>query len=436
MASFQTQQQQQQQQQNPFGEDLFKDLTLLDQPIPTTTAPPVRAPARTGTMPVGAHRPSRSTTEEDEARRRRAPPRPRAPPADGLDIFSSPPKTESRRPRRNSESSIIDTRKAADDDARRRERRKEREARREKDGKSKDGKSSRTKKPQGLDLIDKLDVTGIYGQGLFHHDGPFDACNPHRNRKKDYRAPMQAFPVGSANNVLGGSGPVNANVDLDRFHGRGQEGFNDFATSGAKAAQKQTESFNAKQNIEPVHGEESFGLGTSTFLEGAPAPKRSVQPGESDDDELPAMQGPGLGRKKSLAVRLRGLSAPRRTDSDRIVSPDARYTPQSPGPGVQSAGGISKARYGPSQEANPFFNDYDDAYEKKGSQIRIAEGTNRPRAPSSPRPVGLTRSITTESDGYGQEKTSGGGGGGGGGFLNRMKSLKGGRRPRPERRVS
>lgn len=229
---------------------------------------------------------------------------------------------------------------------------------------------------------------------------------------------------------------MNTNVDLDRFHGRGQEGFNDFATSGAKASQKQTESFNAKQNIEPVHGEESFGLGTSTFLEGAPAPKRAVQPGDSDDDELPAMQGPGLGRKKSLAVRLRGLSAPRRTDSDRIISPDARYTPQSPGPGAQSAGGISRTRYGPSQEANPFFNDYDDAYEKKGSQIRIAEGTNRPRAPSSPRPVGLTRSITTESDDYGREKASGGGGSGGGGFLNRMKSLKGPRRPRPERRVS
>lgn len=53
---------------------------------------------------------------------------------------------------------------------RRRERRAEREERhrREKE-KSRNGEknstSSRTKKPRGLDIIDKLDVTGIYGQG-------------------------------------------------------------------------------------------------------------------------------------------------------------------------------------------------------------------------------------------------------------------------------
>lgn len=58
----------------------------------------------------------------------------------------------------------MDKERVVEDERRRRERRKEREARREKEGKSKDGKS-RTKKPQGLDLIDKLDVTGIYGQG-------------------------------------------------------------------------------------------------------------------------------------------------------------------------------------------------------------------------------------------------------------------------------
>ena len=52
--------------------------------------------------------------------------------------------------------------KAIEDERRRRERR-----RREREGKDKDprsGKSSKpVKKPQGLDLIDKLDVSGIYG---------------------------------------------------------------------------------------------------------------------------------------------------------------------------------------------------------------------------------------------------------------------------------
>lgn len=52
------------------------------------------------------------------------------------------------------------------EERRRRERRKEREERhkREKE-KIRSGGRSGTKKNQGLDIIDKLDVTGIYGQG-------------------------------------------------------------------------------------------------------------------------------------------------------------------------------------------------------------------------------------------------------------------------------
>jgi hypothetical protein len=109
------------------------------------------------------HRPARS--QEDESRRRGpAPPRgpPRPPRENGIELNAGASKTESRRPRRNSESSILDSK---DEDRRRRERRKEREERREKEGRTKDGKARPTKKPQGLDLIDKLDVTGIYGQG-------------------------------------------------------------------------------------------------------------------------------------------------------------------------------------------------------------------------------------------------------------------------------
>lgn len=121
-------------------------------------------------MPPQNHRPSRSDEKNDA---RRLAPQPRGPPkprgaANELDIFASPSQTENRRPRRASESSVMDKDKdkASEDDRRRRERRKEREARREKEGRSKDGSRSKsTKKPQGLDLIDKLDVTGIYGQG-------------------------------------------------------------------------------------------------------------------------------------------------------------------------------------------------------------------------------------------------------------------------------
>lgn len=163
-----------------------KDLSLLDRPISSefrqsflhmtagqllNMASDENRPTRVGTTPSGTHRPSRSD-EKDAPRQRqqdsRGLPRTRPPP-NGLDIFASPQKPDSRRPRRNSESSIMDKDKSAEDERRRRERRKEREARREKEGRSKDGKSSSSskpqRKPQGLDIIDKLDVTGIYGQG-------------------------------------------------------------------------------------------------------------------------------------------------------------------------------------------------------------------------------------------------------------------------------
>ena len=164
---------------------LQKDLSLLDKPasggkhrssnthqtqltsLLAHPAPRSNGLSRTGTMP-SQHRPARSQ-EDDSRRRGPAPPRgpPRPPRENGLDIIASASKAESRRPRRNSESSILDSR---EEDRKRRERRKEREERREKEGRTKDGKPRTTRKPQGLDLIDKLDVTGIYGQGRECHD--------------------------------------------------------------------------------------------------------------------------------------------------------------------------------------------------------------------------------------------------------------------------
>lgn len=153
---------------------LQKDLSLLDRSTssninlylihlsnsPLTPPPDVTKGHRSGTMPT---RPARPADKDASQRNRQDPPGSRRPAA-GMDIFASPPRTS--RPRRNSESSVLDKEKSAEDEKRRRERRKEREARREKEGRSKDGRSSgRTKKPHGLDIIDQLDVTGVYGQG-------------------------------------------------------------------------------------------------------------------------------------------------------------------------------------------------------------------------------------------------------------------------------
>lgn len=96
----------------------------------------------------------------------------RAKEEDTLDIFADPPskapsgtgsRERERRPRRNSESSIMErTPKLldTDEDRRRRERR-----RRDREGRHRDGKPRSRKPHYQLDIIDKLDVTSIYGTG-------------------------------------------------------------------------------------------------------------------------------------------------------------------------------------------------------------------------------------------------------------------------------
>ncbi|PSN67898.1 Pal1-domain-containing protein [Corynespora cassiicola Philippines] len=440
------------------AEELFNNLTLDEGASKRRPAP--RDPhQRTGTAPLAGHRPSRSDEEErarrdrdrdayrDRERERerererdrerdrdrdgpRGPPRSRGPPGSRPTHRSSPERRENRRPRRNSESSMIDKGSLDPNEERRR-----RERRKERDDKTRDGKSRRVRKPQGLDIIDKLDVSGIYGPSMIHHDGPYDAVQPHRNRKKDVRAPMQAFPVGSANNVLGGAGPLNDSIDLDKFHGRGAEGFTDFGgTDGGFKKRPELEgravSFNPKERMDIIHGDESVGLGTSTFLEGTPASRTAIQ--KESDDKRAADLG-GLGRKKSIAQRIRGISQPRRGYGEggpRITSPEARYgsgqSPNSP----YSGGGLATTK---SNEQNPFFDEYDAAYERKGAAIRTAEtdGKDGPvRSPSSPGGRNpLNRSATADGLTSPAEPKPNAPSG----FLGRMKSLKGGRRPRPER---
>ena len=447
-------------------------------------------------MGGSGHHPSLSQEDQRQARNFA---RPRRDP-DQLDIFADPP-GEARprpRPRRNSDSSIASRNLNPEEERRRRERhRREREARHRGDGRNRLPTSSKSKKPaKRLDIIDSLDVTSIYGKGcrypapdfaiacthgstVFHHDGPFDACNPDRNRKGSRRAPMEAFAKDSANNVLGGSGPLNKDIDFAQFHGRGAEGFTDYSTSATanplaepvsfgpnvgpnapaqdnrriRPTGDRASAFNPTARISHVHGEESLGLGTSTFLEGAPAARAAIQRRQSETDEVPGVENGGLGRKRSLAQKIRGISNANRErpfrPSGRVTSPDAlerATSPTSPGR-VQSAGGMPRI-----QESNPFFNDYDAAYEKKGQKIKIAEERNRrdsigdgeeqinvdaaarSRAMSSPKrapaPGILERRVTNDGTtvATAESKESGGG------FLSRVKSLKGGKRTRPERK--
>ncbi|OJD15766.1 hypothetical protein AJ78_04023 [Emergomyces pasteurianus Ep9510] len=363
------------------------------------------------------------------------------------DIFADPKEPSKsrshRRPRRNSDSSLMDIPSKSlnpEDEKRRRERRH-----RERDARHKDGKS-RSKRTNGhrLDVIDKLDVTSIYGTGLFHHDGPFDACNPHRNRKGSRAAPMQAFAKDSRNMALGGAGPNNSSLDLNLFHGRGAEGYADYATSGTLTSSKidQSAAFDPTSKLEPIHGAESMGLGTSTFLEGAPASRAAIQRRQSEN-ESQNLQNGGLQRKKSLAQKIRGIN--NRDRGPRVTSPESalesnNHTQASP---TRTSG---SRRH---NDRNPFFQqqDYDDAYDKKGAKIHLNSDDGmsdnllpktRQRSTSSPKTIPGENRITTErssSIGGGEDaKAPAQVASGSGGFISRVKSLR--RAPQQKRRTT
>jgi hypothetical protein len=222
---------------------------------------------------------------------------------------------------------------------------------------------------------------------------------------------MQAFPKDSKNMAIGGAGPNNATLDLAMIHGHTAESYLDYNNGTTK---KGTAAFDSSARIEPIHGAESMGLGTSTFLEGAPASRSAIQRRQSET-ENPMSQGGGLQRKKSLAQKIRG--GINRPSTGRMVSPEGQRSPS-------SADATTSNR---ANEKNPFFQDDDDAYESKGAKIEETYLSTRVRASSSPkRSVALQRETTNGSTGGDELKPSGGG------FMNRMKSL---RRPRPERRM-
>lgn len=222
---------------------------------------------------------------------------------------------------------------------------------------------------------------------------------------------MQAFPKDSKNMAIGGAGPNNATLDLAMIHGHTAESYLDYNNGTSK---KTAAAFDSSARIDPVHGAESMGLGTSTFLEGAPASRSAIQRRQSETENPPSQNG-GLQRKKSLAQKIRG--GINRPSTGRMVSPDGQRSPS-------SADATTSNR---ANERDPFFQDYDDAYESKGTKIEENYLSTRVRASSSPkRSVALQRETTNGSTGGDELKPSGGG------FMNRMKSL---RRPRPERRM-
>ncbi|KAJ2990478.1 hypothetical protein NUW58_g2930 [Xylaria curta] len=402
--------------QSPTAEELFNSLDINDntskKPQSRSTggqssSRPSRGPPRGENIPPqgrgppsSSHRPSRS--QEEALKVRKIPPgSSKSKPTGG-----SPQRRPEPRLRRNSDSSIME-KPITDEERRMREMRQRDRERRHRDGKN---------RPKKLDIIDQLDATSIYGTGLFHHDGPFDACNPHRNRKGSRRAPMQAFAKDSANNTIGGAGPLNRRPDHKLFMGHDPH---DPSTMYAghrdpnKPRSHEMELFDPKQRGDYEYGEETLGLGSSTFLEGTPAARTAIVRNQEESAQEAAENG--LARKKSVVQRFKSIKRgpSHHNESGRVTSPDT-YHGHSPRPSLPSTN---------TGERNPFFADFD----KGEEQISVKKKEGDAVSPLTPPPThgaNLERRSTTDATMDGSAE--------GRGFLSRVKSLKGGRRQRPE----
>lgn len=185
-------------------------------------------------------------------------------------------------------------------------------------------------KSRNVDTIDRLDVTGFFGGAKFHHDGPFDACTPQRN--KDVKAaPVAAFPADGPNNSIKGVQPnLTKDDQYDMMFGVNNIDAKDNAEMAKLQQQQQQQQvpspspdqqFERATSVDTVSGalgrarisqfdvtngkklvgEESLGLGSTTFVDGAPVYGQAAATAAEKENNS------GLGRKKTLLGRMKTI---------------------------------------------------------------------------------------------------------------------------------
>ena len=184
--------------------------------------------------------------------------------------------------------------------------------------------------PKNVDTIDRLDVTGLFG-GSFHHDGPFDACTPHRN-KDTKAAPVLAFPADGPNNSISGA-TAKKSVMNEMFGVEDIDDDDDYDDTGGSRGRRYSSSLkdslrsnvgeikqmDAKTRTEKVHGPVTAGLGSSTFLDGAPAPSYMIKASNGSGTRLG-----NLHRGKSLNYTGGRVSSSKSSEVQRSSNFDGR----------------------------------------------------------------------------------------------------------------
>ncbi|CAB4253775.1 similar to Saccharomyces cerevisiae YHR097C Putative protein of unknown function [Maudiozyma barnettii] len=230
-----------------------------------------------------------------------------------------------------------------------------------------DKRKSKLIPAKGVDTIDKLDVTGLFG-GSFHHDGPFDACTPHRN-KNSKAAPVMAFPADGPNSTIGGT--FRKKSAIDEVFGVDDADDDLYQTKGGNSSKDAIRTnidglrqMDAKSKAEKVHGPTTSGLGSTTFLDGAPAPSRTIQRGQSMSYRQTSFNSNGSGNNASIRRNMTISSRP-------TASPQGGRTPND----------FSRNRNNsPSFKTHSSFgDDEDDVYlgGNTGGGVRFDSGTKK-----------------------------------------------------------
>lgn len=174
--------------------------------------------------------------------------------------------------------------------------------------KSKNSVRSKGRFRTHVDRIDLLDVTAVYGSGAFHHDGPFDACNPYRN-KSFLKDPVLAFHKDSTSmSFLKEDTTESLGFPIDKYFGhRDIEAYNEFSPSAFYSRNHSSSllkgfTFELPQKTELLHGSEMSNFDVSTSLEGIYVSQSVTQPVSliSNEDEK-------KNRKHNLAQRIHNI---------------------------------------------------------------------------------------------------------------------------------
>ncbi|CAD6932364.1 unnamed protein product [Tilletia controversa] len=162
-----------------------------------------------------------------------------------------------------------------------------------KDGQGASGKND-PKGPSRIDVIDRLDASGLHGMSLFHHDSPYDACSPHSNRH-GHKAPVKAFtfedgPPGRAGGGGGGSAAA-ANA------GGSRQNLSPLAQATLQrmnAADSEAGSASSRTGKPPVHRSRTMDSATTPFADDDQLEKPSLGRAQSSDSDFSTTAPPPL----------------------------------------------------------------------------------------------------------------------------------------------